>query len=91
MDVQKTIIEVRWNSIRQHYDVRREGEVLYFHEMKGRALAIARKIAHDLLLAGEHPEIVVIDTDGFHIKDRFCGQGDDIIGQPVPDALGRNG
>jgi hypothetical protein len=67
----KTILEVRWNSNRRRFDVIREGVVVHFHEMRGGALAAARKLAHDLIVTGQNAEIIVVESDGSHIKDRL--------------------
>jgi hypothetical protein len=67
----KVVIEVRWNSGRRHFDVIHEGTVVQLHEMRSGALASARRIAHELIAAGENVEIIVVESDGSHIKDRL--------------------
>jgi hypothetical protein len=71
MDAPKIIIEVRWNGGRGRYDVVRDGVVLYFHGMKGGAVASARRIAHDLGGEGRTVEIILIQSDGTHTKDGY--------------------
>jgi hypothetical protein len=70
MDAPKIVLEVRWNAPRQRFDVIRERIVVEFHGMKGGALAAARRMAHDLIVAGHNVEIIIVDADGSHVKDR---------------------
>jgi hypothetical protein len=71
MDAQKIILEVRWNAVRRRFDVVREGGIVQFHTRRGGALAAARTLAHQLIIAGQNVEIIVVEPDGSHIKDRL--------------------
>jgi hypothetical protein len=69
MDAANVIVEVRWNSRRNRYDVVRDGVIIFFHGMKGGAMTSARRIAHDLTVEGQTVEIIVVESDGSRSKD----------------------
>jgi hypothetical protein len=71
MDAQKVILEVRWNAVRRRFDVVRGGSIVQFHARRGGALAAARVLAKEMIVAGQNVEIMVVESDGSHIKDRL--------------------
>jgi hypothetical protein len=71
MDTHKVILEVRWNAVRRRFDVVRGGSIVQCHTRRGGALAAARALAHELIVAGQNVEIMVVEPDGSHIKDRL--------------------
>jgi hypothetical protein len=42
-----------------------------FHETRAGALAAARWLAQDAIAAGRNAEIIVVEPDGSHVKDRL--------------------
>ena len=70
-DAPRTIFEVRWNPSQRHFDVITADVCVQFHETRAGALAAARWLAQDAIAAGRNAEIIVVEPDGSHVKDRL--------------------